>query len=362
MATNKNQHFVPRCHLRPFTLNSKNAAINAFNIDRQYLIRNAPVKNQCSRDYFYGKDEKLEKAIQFVESSYANALSQVIANHKTFNEGSKAVFRIFWLLQHMRTEATAIQAVAMSESTRVIADIPPEEFSLGIKDAVQIAMKSFYESMHEIDDLKFCLIRNKTNLPFITSDNPAILTNKWHLTSHRSPGRSFGLGSAGALTFLPLTPDLLFVGYDGDVYNIPNNKGITEARNERDVIAFNQHQFLQCISNTYIHDSSYEALLVNHYLESQPARPKDRHITHYAEYDKTVGNHKRYAVVPAESRDKTKEAFIHIQVIHPTPTLWPSHIHIRSKGSVYSNGTGLGYVRYSRALRTSGKNFLRERP
>ena len=119
----------------------------------------------------------------------------------------------------------------MSESTRVIVDIPPEEFSLGIKDAVQIAMKSFYESMHEIDDLKFCLIRNKTNLPFITSDNPAILTNKWHLTSHRSPGRSFGLGSAGALTFLPLTPDLLFVGYDGDVYNIPNNKGITETRN-----------------------------------------------------------------------------------------------------------------------------------
>jgi hypothetical protein len=362
MAANKNQHFVPRCHLRPFTLNRENAAINVFNIDRQRLISNAPVKNQCSRDYFYGKDEKLEKAIQLVESGYANALTQVTENHKAFNEASKTVFRIFWLLQHVRTEAAAIQAVKMSESTRLIADIPPEDFSLGIKEAVQMAMKSFYESIHEIDDLKFCLIRNKTNLPFITSDNPAILTNKWHLTSRKSPDLSFGLGSAGALTLLPLTPDLLFVGYDGDVYNISNSRGITEARNERDIIAFNQHQFLQCTSNIYTHDSDQEAILTSHYLESLPARPKERHVTHYAEYDKTVGNHKRYAVVPPENRDKTKEALIHTQVIHPAPTLWPSHIQIRHKGSVYSNGTGLGYVRHARALRTSGNAFWREHP
>jgi len=55
MATNKNQHFVPRCYLRPFTLDSANVAINLFNIDRMKFVERAPVKHQCSRDYFYGR-------------------------------------------------------------------------------------------------------------------------------------------------------------------------------------------------------------------------------------------------------------------------------------------------------------------
>ncbi|WP_353958780.1 DUF4238 domain-containing protein [Zwartia vadi] len=68
MATNKNQHFVPRCHLRPFTKDESDASINVFNLDRRKLIPNAPVKNQCSRDYFYGRDDRLEMAIQSLES------------------------------------------------------------------------------------------------------------------------------------------------------------------------------------------------------------------------------------------------------------------------------------------------------
>jgi hypothetical protein len=44
MATNKNQHFVPRVHLRPFTVDEGGAAINVFNLDREKLIPNAPVK------------------------------------------------------------------------------------------------------------------------------------------------------------------------------------------------------------------------------------------------------------------------------------------------------------------------------
>lgn len=48
MAANKNQHFVPRCYLRPFTMDEGDAAIHVFNLDRRKLIPNAPVKNQCS--------------------------------------------------------------------------------------------------------------------------------------------------------------------------------------------------------------------------------------------------------------------------------------------------------------------------
>jgi hypothetical protein len=97
MATNKNQHFVPRSHLRPFTVNAGDAAINVFNLDRKRLILNAPVKTQCSRDYFYGTDEKLEKAIQMIESKYGAALRAIITNNHSLTEANKIIFRTFWL-------------------------------------------------------------------------------------------------------------------------------------------------------------------------------------------------------------------------------------------------------------------------
>ncbi|SHN44726.1 Protein of unknown function [Duganella sacchari] len=362
MATNKNQHFVPRCHLRPFTHNAEDAAISLFNLQRKRLIKDAPVKNQCSRDYFYGKDEQLEQAIQTLEGGYGRALREILLNSRSLTEGNETVFRLFWIFQHLRTEAAALRAVEMANSTRLLADLPPEEFSLGIKDAVQMACRAFASSMHEIDDLKFCILKNKTEVPFITSDNPAVLTNRWRLDTGRDPGHSFGMRSAGTLTFLPLTPKLLFLGYDGDVYNVSNDNGVVELRSPRDVIALNRHQFLQCVANVYVHDHVYEKMLADHFSAIEHLRPIERHIIHYAEFDKVVNGHKRYKVVVPEERDKTKEAMMHSQVVHPHPNIWPSQIRLRANGSVYTNGTGVGYVRHSKTFSPAASPFWRERP
>lgn len=362
MATNKNQHFVPRCHLRPFTLETEGLAISLINLDRKNLIPNAPVKNQCSKDYFYGTDENLENAIQLIESGYGRALNDLVRSSRRLSEANKTVFRTFWLFQHLRTEAAAMRAVQLAESTRNLAELPPGEFSPGIKEAVQIACRAFVDAMHEIDDLKFCVIKNKSDVPFITSDNPAVLTNKWRLDHDRSPGHSFGMGSAGMLAILPLTPKLLFLGYDGDVYSIANECGVVEIKNRRDAIALNRHQFLQCVANVYVHDVAFAKDLIKHYSDVESARPKERHVIHYAQIDRTVGNLTRYVVIPPVERDKTKEAIMHSRVIHPHPEMWPSQIRIRSNGSVYSNGTGMGYVRFSRTGIASTRDFWRERP
>lgn len=362
MANNKNQHFVPRCYLRPFTQGAEGLAISLFNLERKKLISNAPVKNQCSKDYFYGADEKLENAIQILESDYSRSLRNLIQENRSLSEENKTVFRIFWLFQHLRTEAAAMSAVQMAETTSNIADLPPGEFSLGIKEAVQIACHIFFEAIHELDDLKFCIIKNKTNFPFITSDNPAVLTNRWQLENKKTHGLSFGIGSAGMLAILPLTPRLLLLGYDGDVYSVPSERGVVEIRSTRDVIAFNRHQFLQCAANVYVHDATHEYALAKHYSEIETARPTSRHIIHYAEIDSVLGDYARYVVVPPEKRDKTKEAMMHNQVIHPHPGIWPSQVKIRTNGAVYTNGTGVGYVRACRAFSANGPDFKRERP
>lgn len=105
MASNKNQHFVPRCYLKPFTLNGEGAAMNLFNIDRQRFVYKAPVKNQCSRDYFYGKDLILEKQLQTYEAEYAGLLSRIRSPGYVLEADHKVILSRFWLLQYLRTEA-----------------------------------------------------------------------------------------------------------------------------------------------------------------------------------------------------------------------------------------------------------------
>ena len=113
MATNKNQHFVPRCYLRAFTHDGENLAINLLNLAQQRAIPNAPVKNQCSGDYFYGKNDLLELAIRNVEGSYAAAVARIHNPRYELTDGDKSVLRTFMLFQHLRTEAASRRSLEM---------------------------------------------------------------------------------------------------------------------------------------------------------------------------------------------------------------------------------------------------------
>ena len=99
MATNKNQHFVPRCYLKAFTVGGENKAINIFNIDHSRYIPGAPVKNQCSGDYFYGQDQRLEDAIRSIEGAYDAEAKALIDGCKVLKKRTATVLRAFWVLQ-----------------------------------------------------------------------------------------------------------------------------------------------------------------------------------------------------------------------------------------------------------------------
>lgn len=345
MASNKNQHFVPRCYLREFTHNSENKAINIYNIDRKKCIPKAPVKNQCSKDYFYGKDEKLENAIQLIEGYYATTLRDIINGPRILLEEQKIILKRFWLLQYLRTEAASKRSVEMNNGMTEVAGIKGEEFNLEIKEAVQMAMHTYADIMSVIDDLKICLISNKTDFPFVTSDDPAILTNRWHLNDWRTKFSSFGLGTSGDLLFLPLTPKIICVAFDGDVYSISNKNGWTSISRARDVKAFNEHQFLNCRANIFFKDIGHQPFVAESFDEVAYNRPLERHRFNYAVLDHCNGDYSRYRVFdPTEGREHQK-AIIHTETVHHRPALWPLVIRWRFNGMVYTNGTGIGYLR-----------------
>jgi hypothetical protein len=153
VATNKNQHFVPRIHVKPFSLNDEAVAINLYNFDRERSIRNAPVKSQCSGDYFYGTDPNLEKAIVTMEGAYGTSCRRVASNGYQLTDDDAQTLRLFWLLQHLRTEAAAKRAAQLS---RELADaMEASTFRVEIKAAVQLAMQTFADVVDEMDAAHF---------------------------------------------------------------------------------------------------------------------------------------------------------------------------------------------------------------
>ena len=360
MATNKNQHFVPRCYLCPFTKDAEGVAINLYNVDRGKFIQAAPVKSQCSGDYFYGKDEKLEKAIQTVEGEYAKVLRACLTPGFRLTEEYSGVFKLFWLLQYMRTDAAARRAGASSAAMVNLIGEEGAEFRLQIKEAVQIAMRAFADQMHVIDDIRLCLVRNTTSVPFVTSDDPAVLTNRWNLSDPRRASLSFGLSAAGILTLLPLSPNVLCLGYDGDMYSVAQKDGWLSLRRESDVDAFNQHQFLNCRANIFAREAEHESYVREAFGRAASHRIAKRYVLHYAVLDRADAQSKRYKVV--ETPDPMAEdALLHLQVRYPVPTFWPSAISWHPVGNFYTNGTGTGYVRRAVALRERDSGYKRVR-
>src|SRR4051794_19306669 len=104
MPAQKNQHYVPRCALKPFSLNADGLAINLFNISRRQAIANAPVKGQCARDYLYGKaDLRREQALAKLEGQYSRILDQLSAGGP-LPKKDKEWLLLFMLIQFRRTE------------------------------------------------------------------------------------------------------------------------------------------------------------------------------------------------------------------------------------------------------------------
>lgn len=330
MATNKNQHFVPRCYLRAFTTGGDNKTINIFNIDHARYIAGAPVRSQCSGDYFYGQDQRLEDAIRHVEGTYDAEARSLVAGCNTLNRQAAFVLRSFWVLQHLRTEAASKRSAHM---TRQLADAIGEgdDFAVSIKEAVLLAMNFYVDQLRCTDDLDICVVRNVSGVPFITSDDPAVLTNRWHFHRQWHLTRSFGLGSTGMIGLLPLSEDLLCVLYDPELYELASVDGFVETASSEDVAMLNEHQILNCHANLYARYASEQS------LRSEVQRVAARRVyprtqLTYAVRDGGDDTHARYRVVDGRASEPHDDAIVHSRQVYAEPSGWPSFIRWRHRG------------------------------
>ena len=190
---------------------------------------------------------------------------------------------------------------------------------------------------------------------FLTSDDPAVLTNRWYL--QRINRQDFGIGSAGVILLLPLTPRVCALCYDGDVYHVTNVNGWSNIVRVEDVLAVNEHQYLKCMANIYFSNwSDLERIRKEFSVMAQGRLARSTRIT-VADLVESGAKGETFRSIPAGEASTSRKSLLHMQTMYPVPQRWPSVIRYRSNPSIYTNGSAMGFVRRSFVGAEGGANF-----
>jgi hypothetical protein len=318
------------------------------------------VKGQCSKSYFYGKDLSIEKILQGGEGLYGRLLRDIMSPNYSLTDLDSLMIKRFICLQNSRTEMAAERrALATADmrdavhSTRGV----KEEIDLSEEAIIIDSLRTCVRIWHIVDDLKVCLLKNNTNHTFITSDDPAIVTNRLYIQKMKQ--HKFGLGSAGTLLILPLTPNICALCFDGNVYSVINAGGWVILNKGSDVSAINEHQYLKCSSNIYFPNWDELPRIAAEFRDTAGRRLDQPWELLVADLVAADEFREMYKVVPRDRATEAKRSMINLSLIYPSPCRWPSVIHYRSNPFGFTNGSSIGVIRKSvaEAYMLAGPSF-----
>lgn len=347
MPEYKNQHYVPRAHFKPFSLDGEGKAVNIYLLHKERVVLGAPITGQCARSYFYGEDGRLEKLLGRMEGAYGALVRKLADESFRPDKQDRWLLRYFILLQSMRTAEQVARGLArmtqMSDFFRMSEDAHGLEWDASQdptpEKALQELMHAFNDQLQAgtVDDLKVVIVRNRTSRDFLTSDDPAVMTNRWLI--QRKGIRSFGFNAAGLVLFLPLGPRTLALAYDPGVYSVPSNGcGEVDLKRESDVFAFNEHQYLRAADTLYFALPSEAASIAAEYRATIPLRPERWDRFTAAMCDSETDAHTKFVVGEPKDVAKANHVLFHLASEWPVPSRWPSILRYRSKAHGFTRG------------------------
>jgi hypothetical protein len=135
---------------------------------------------------------------------------------------------------------------------------------------------------------------------------------------------------------------------------MPHGHGWIDIYKQHDVDLFNEHQFLNCAANIYFHEWNDAVQIEKFYKTVMHLGPSVRHEIIVSTLEQEDDWGKKYRVVNRNEIAGHSEVLLHTRDNKPRPEGWPSVIRWRGKRRVYSNGTGVGYVRRSQVTEGDG--------
>jgi len=229
------------------------------------------LKNQCYRDYFYGKDLQAEKALSLVEGQMSRILSEVQSGCALPSRKSedRLTFLIHVLMQHTRTaysidahdeQTDKLMKYLMAPKMQEM-NLSPEQIAnikITQEDSARFVLGMAIPHYPLLIDLEWKLLRATGTHEFITSDNPVVYYNQFF--SFRKLGSNTGLASKGLQIFFPVSPKHLVLLYDGKVYGVGSRKcDVVDVSDARDIEQLNRLQFVSALENVYFYGKFFPA-------------------------------------------------------------------------------------------------------
>jgi len=365
MADNKNQHYVPKVYLKAFSPDGPDGKrLHLFNLARGQAILNAPIRGQCSRDYFYGQAPEVEEVFRETEGLYGCILRR-LAEHDADVTSVLAPLRDIAYLQLVRTDKALGTAKHYFETTHNLAYagriVPPKDELPPDWVMASDAVEHWRSTVERLDDLASAVVVNDTPSRFITSDNPAVLTNRLYCQKMRRT--DFGVGNAGAILFLPLTPRLGFIAWDRHSYQpVGRVRGRIPLRRSADVAVLNALQVLNCRDNLYFSEAGDVDALAVVARTASPGRVTDPHTFSVWVPDVIesggIERFRRASVTEATQNDRR---MILTANVHAVPSAWPSFLPFKRPVTAWVSDTAIGAMRESFAAKRADLKLIRRR-
>jgi len=157
------------------------------------------------------------------------------------------------------------------------------KIKIGLKNTAQYSLSLIAQNYHLLFDLAYKLLKNCTDVEFVTSDNPVVLYNQF--MTFRKHGSNTGFACKGLEIFFPISPKYVILLYDPKVYRVGSDRKIAiEVTNVKDIYELNTLQVCSCSENIYFLDQSLncEAL----YKKAKPfLREKKAEIASFPQHE-----------------------------------------------------------------------------
>lgn len=259
MAEHRRQHYVPQMQLRPFSRDGKRT--NVVVLDSGKRIRDVGIREQCYRDYYYGKDGVMETFLTDTEGTFATILGDLSAAHlQSISDTDTIHLRLYVLFQRMRT-VTAATSTELASQAALKERLRPEAEAKGIDlGAMRIrvsnpqflALAQAAVGASAIADLPVKFLVHARKVGFVISDHPVVVCNQF-VESH--PRLSLCYGAEGLIVkgiqvIMPVSPRACIVMYDPQTYacGSPLSRVVVAGRHDVRVInslqAANGHKCL----------------------------------------------------------------------------------------------------------------------
>lgn len=281
MESNKEaQHFVPKFYLKKFSNNNDERSIGLYIKNQSKLVKCASIAGQSQKPYYYGEDGKIENLLMQIETPASRVFNRICETVALVKKPIDDYFRILhftinlYFRNPIQSEILLVSDKGFNNHFEKYKSNPEIKKHLDNKlTTAQSILFSLTQSpriSRMCLDLSSKLIVNKTEIPFITSDNPVI---KYNMFSDQFKNISAGFTSHGLQIFLPLTPSLILMFYDPKAYLI--NEGDSILIN--DIIEVEQLNILQVLNchnclyfNQNTSDLYIQSLLVKSSKYSKP--------------------------------------------------------------------------------------------